>query len=411
MGNTLLTPTIIAKECLKQLKNNCVMAELVYRGYESEWEKTYNSWKPGQTITVKAPVYFRVQDGATMNAVDLFEQSTTFTLSYRKHVAWPVTAEEMTYSIDKYSERFIQPAMQALANYIDTVLLGLYKYIPNQVGTPGQTPSNYLTFALANAKMSEHACPQENRRCVVDPQAQAYLSDHLKGLFAPAIVGKAVEQSKFGMIAGLDTYMSQNVATHTPGTAAGLATILMNATSAEGDVSVNIDTNGSWVLTLADGDIFTIAAVNGVNPISGNSTGSLRQFVSLAHTDNGNDATISCTPGAAPYKIYSSAATKTYLPYQTVDTLPQNNAAVTVAGTASTAHKVNLAFHKDCLGLAMVPLEVPTSVVWKARETYDGYSIRIVRDYDITNDKEYIRADVLFGVKALNPFLGCRIAG
>lgn len=417
MSHTFVNPTVVASEALRQLENSLVMGNLVHRAYEEEWSKSHNGYKPGSSVTLKCPVYFRVKDGATLDAVDLLERSTTFTLAYRKHIAWAVTAQEMTYSIDKFSERFITPAMQALANYVDSTLLSLYKGIPNQVGTPGSTPNQYLTFALANAKLSEHAVPESNRYCVIDPQCQAYMADNLKGLFNPSMVGPAIERAKLPSLAGMEMFVSQNVNTHTCGTAAGLTTVLMDETSSEGAQTVLIDTNGSWTLTLTEGDIFTIASVYGVNPISGDSTGSLRQFVCYDagggshHTDNGNDATIKCIPGTDPYKIYSASAAETYLPYQTVDALPAENATVTVAGTASLSHKVNLAFHKDALGLCMVPLAMPASVSWGATKSYKGYSIRVIRDYDVTNDQEYVRFDCLFGVKCLNPFMACRIAG
>jgi hypothetical protein len=38
-SNTLITPTIIAKEALMQLKNNLVMGELVFRDYTKEFVK------------------------------------------------------------------------------------------------------------------------------------------------------------------------------------------------------------------------------------------------------------------------------------------------------------------------------------------------------------------------------------
>lgn len=417
MSNTFLNPIIVAKEALRRLENNCVMANLVYRGYEEEWSKTHNGYKPGSSVTVECPVYFRVKDGATMDAVDIYQRSTTFTLAYRKHIAWPVTSAEMTYNIDKFSEKFIKPAMEALANYIDLSILGMYKGIPNQVGTPGSTPSDFLTFALANAKLSEHSTPTSNRYCVIDPNCQAHMADQLKGLFNPGMVGTAVERAKLPSLAGMEMFMSQNVNNHTCGTAAGLTTVLVNDTVAEGDTTINIDTNGSWTLTLTEGDIFTISGVYGVNPISGQKHGSLRQFVCYDegggdhHTDNGNDATIKCIPGTSPYKIYSASAAETYLPYQTVDALPANNASVSVAGTAGLVHPVNLAFHRDAIGLAMVPLETPASVSWKASESHKGYSIRVIRDYDVINDVEYCRFDVLFGLKVLNPFMACRIAG
>lgn len=411
MASTFVNPTEVAREALRQVKNNCVMGELVFRGYEEEWMKQPNGYKIGSSVTLKAPVYFRVQDGATINTVDLIERSTTFTLAYRKHVAWPVTSDQMTYSIDKMSKRFIQPAAQAIANYIDSTLLGLYKSVPAQVGTPNTTPSSFLTFAKANAYLSEMAVPESDRRMVVDPQAQAYMADALKGLFYPSIVGKAVEKAKFGMIAGFDTYMSQNVQTHTPGTWAGISGVTVTSTTAEGANTLALTSATTTTATYTVGDIFTIAAVNAVNPISGASTGSLRQFVIDTAGTFSTTATIYATPGTSPYAIYDASATKDYLPYQNVDVLPQSAAAVTIAGTASTQYKCNMGFHRDCLGLAMVPLEMPPSVVWKAQESYDGYTCRVIRDYDVVNDQEYIRFDVLFGVKVLNPFMGVRVAG
>ncbi len=413
MSNTFINPTVVAKEALLQLENNCVMGRLVYRGYEKEFNNTFNGYKPGSSVTIKAPVYFRVKSGATIDTVELREEDTTFTVNTRYHVAWPITSQEMTQNIDKFSERFIQPAMQAIANQIDSDLLALYKYIPNQVGTPGTTPSNYLTFAQAKAVLMDHACPQDSLSCVIDPWAEAYLKDALKGVFNPQMSGEIIRAGDMGgQLSGFQMFTSQNVQTHTCGTAAGLTTVYMDATVAEGDEHLHVDNgSGAWTTTLTQGDILTVATVNGVNPITGASTGRSRQFVVYSHTDDGNDATVVTIPGQAPWQIYSASATETTLPYQTVDAVPANDDQITVAGSASLAHKVNLAFHKNALGLCMVPLETPASISWKAQMTENGYSVRVVRDYDVINDLEYIRFDVLYGVKALNPFLACRIAG
>lgn len=413
MSSTFVNPTKVVAESLRQLKNESVMGKLVFRGYEDEFQSRVGSWKIGSSITIKAPVYFRVQDGATINTVDLVERSTTFTISYRKHVAYPITSSEMTLNIDKFTERFIRPAMQALGNYIDLSILGLYAQIPNQVGTPGTTPADFYTFASAQAVLAEEACPEDNRWSVVDPWAQAKMADSFKGLFAMDKVRQSINKGSMGgMLAGFDMYTSNNVNTHTCGTAAGLTTNLKFGASSEGDTTVAIDQNGSWSNTVTAGDIFTIAGVNSVNPITGESTGRLRQFViTTAADDTGNSTALACTPGSSPYAIYSADAAKNYLPYQNVDALPADNAAVSIAGTASLAHKVNLAAHKDCLGLAMVPLEMPASAPWGAQDSYDGYTIRVIRFYDGINDQEYVRFDVLFGLKVLNPFLGCRIAG
>lgn len=412
MANTILNPTIVAREALRHLENNCVMGGLVFRGYEDEFSQQVNGYKKGAALTVQAPIYYRVKDGATLNTVELAERSLTFTVNQRKHVSWPVTAQEMTLNIDKFSEKHIKPAMQALSNYIDQDLLSMYKQIPNQVGTPGSTPSQFYTIAEAAAVLADHAAPQDNRACILDPWAQVALADQLKGLLLPTMVNKAITKASFGHLATFDMYMSQNVNTHTVGTGGGTVTSLMDGATAEGATGLVVDENGSVSLVFNEGDILTVADVNGVNPISGLSTGRSRQFVVRTTTGaTGTEDTISTTPGVSPNQIYSSAAGEDELPYQTIDTLPADNAAVSCAGSASLVHKVNMAFHRDCIGLVMVPLEVPASVSWSAQEADEGYAIRVIRDYDVINDQEYIRFDVLYGRQVINPFLGCRIAG
>ncbi len=60
-NNNLLTDDVIAKESLRLLKNNLVMAPIVHRGYE----KTFG--KVGDTIRLELP--FRVKSGAGRTVV------------------------------------------------------------------------------------------------------------------------------------------------------------------------------------------------------------------------------------------------------------------------------------------------------------------------------------------------------
>ncbi len=48
---------------------------------------------------------------------------------------------------------------------------------------------------------------------------------------------------------------------------------------------------------------------------------------------------------------------------------------------------------------------------FRDRLTRNGLSVRVVKDYDITNDVEIIRLDILYGVKAIYPDLACRLTG
>lgn len=60
MANTILTPEIIAKEALMVLRNNAVMANLVYRDYSSEFVNGV-----GDTISIRKPAKFTANEFAS----------------------------------------------------------------------------------------------------------------------------------------------------------------------------------------------------------------------------------------------------------------------------------------------------------------------------------------------------------
>jgi hypothetical protein len=52
---------------------------------------------------------------------------------------------------------------------------------------------------------------------------------------------------------------------------------------------------------------------------------------------------------------------------------------------------------------------MPKGVDFAAREVFDGISLRVVRQYDVVNDKFPCRIDVLFGYKTVRPDWAVRI--
>ena len=151
------------------------------------------------------------------------------------------------------------------------------------------------------------------------------------------------------------------------------------------------------------GDVFTIAGVNAVNPQTRLSTGSLQQFVvTAAQTASGGDmANMAISP-----PMYTAANA-----LATIDAFPANNAAVTFVGTASTAYPQNLIYHKDAITLATADLLLPQGVDMASRQVHNGISLRIVRQYDINNDRMPCRVDVLYGFAAIRPVTAVRLWG
>lgn len=411
MPATLVTPSMIAKEALMQLENNCVLANRVHR----EYKKEFNGGQ-GATVSIRRPVKFNVSNGATAVVQDTEEKTTNIVVDQRRHVAWDFTTEQLTLSIEEYSERYIKPAVIALANDVDVSIANLYNTVWNQVGTIGTTPANYAAIAAAAQRLDEMAVESSPRSMVVNPAAAYAVAGNQSTLEAVGDVRKtAYEESMVARVAKFDMFSTQNIATHQVGPLGG--TPLVNggsqavtyAAAAGNSWSQSLVTDG-WTaaaaLRLRAGDVFTIANVFAVNPVP--RTGAkmvmpyLQQFVVTANASS--DAAGNLTATISPPIITSG-------PQQTVSAAPADNAAITVVGTANAQFPVNMGFHKNAFALVTVPLEMPDSAPFKARENYKGLSIRVIKDYDFASDVERIRLDILYGVKAIYPDLATRLAG
>ena len=405
MANALITPTIIAKEALMQLRNNLVMAGKVHRDYKKEFVKV------GDTVNVRRPVKFVASDGATRVNQDVEEANTPFVINKRKHVSWGFSTQDLTLTVEEYSRRYITPAAIALANQIDYDLCSLYDDVWNWVGTPGQVVNSFADFSKGPERLDEMAVPQGMRCSVMAPADHWGLLGSQTGLLNNNLVGDAYKKGFLGNIGGVETNMDQNVRAHTVGVATG--TPLVNGAdqnvtyaTAKNTNSQALNTDGwtnSTTGILRAGDVFTIAGVNSVNPVSKADNGFLQQFVVLEDANSG--------ASTGPAVLTISPAIITSGPYQTVTQAPADNAAITVLGTGGSSYRQNLVFHKNAFGLVMCPLELPDGAAFKARETHENTSLRVVKDFDIDTDEDIIRIDVLYGVKSLYPDLATRLSG
>lgn len=406
MPNSLITPNIIAKEALMQLENNMVLGNLVHRDYRHEFVKV------GDTVSVRRPVKFLAQDGAALVKQDVEEGAADIAVDQRKHVGWEFSTRDLSLSITDYSERYIQPAMITLANEIDLSLAGLYAQVWNQVGTPGTTPSTFAHLGAAGKRLDQMSVPRANRNAVFDPEAAWSLADGLKSVFVQDTARGAYEEARIGRYAAFDTYGDQNIRTHVVGAHGGAP--LVNGAAQDVTYAASKTTNSQSLITdgwpvstagvLKAGDVFTVAGVFAVNPVSKDVQPFPQQFVVKA------DVTTDATVGG-PAVLTISPAIIASGPYQTVSTAPADNAAITVAGAASTGYPQNLTFHKNAFALVTVPLDMPEGAGFTDRVSSRDLSVRVVKDYDILADNEIIRLDVLYGVKAIYPDLACRLTG
>jgi hypothetical protein len=259
-----------------------------------------------------------------------------------------------------------------------------------------------LVLLQANQKLNEFATPMDQRYATVNPAANAGLVEGMKGLFNPT--GTISRQFKNGMmgegILGLDEInMSQSISNHTNGDW-GTAITVTSTVATQGQATLPISFTGSSK-TWNVGDVFTIAGVFAVNPQTRQSTGSLQQFVVTAAVTGSSTATLDISP--ALYTASNALAT--------VFSFPQAGAVVTMVGSATVSYPQNLIYHKDAISFATADLLLPQGVDMASRQVHNGISLRIVRQYDINNDRLPCRIDVLYGYNAIRPVTAVRLWG
>jgi hypothetical protein len=391
---------MITRRALEILENNLVITRNVNRQYDDSFAQ--EGAKIGTTLRIRLPDRALVTDGAALQVQDDNEQFTTLTVSSQKHIGINFTTAELTMQLDDFAERVLKPRVSQLASSIDADVANAYQGIFASVGTPGTVPSTSLVLLQGQQKLNEAAAPMSPRYATVNPAANAGLVEGMKGLFNP--VSTISRQFKSGLmgegILGYDEMaMSQSIKQHTTGTRTGAHTVT-STVSTQGATTIAI--TGTGTQTIKKGDVFTIANVFAVNPQTRESTGSLQQFVATADaTASGGAYTVSVSPA-----IYTSGQA-----LATVDSFPQSGATVTFLGSASTQYPQNLLYHKDAIAFATADLVMPQGVDMASRQVHNGISMRIVRQYDINNDRLPCRIDVLYGFSVIRPQLACRMWG
>jgi len=415
MANTLITPTIIAQEAIMQLVNALVMASRVHRDFVNEFHEI------GDSVRIRKPVKFTVNETAdiTNKLQDVLESYTTLTVDTQANVPWNFVSKDLTLTIEKYSERYITPAMIQIADNIDGKLTNLYKDVHRAVGTPGTTPNAFSDLTDAAAKLDQASVPSDSRSMVLEPLAAWSLSDSLKGLLLPGKVDPMLTRGYLGTLANFDILATQKIKTHTAGSWAVTGPVEVNVVSpATSDYDAeyhSLDTDG-WgadrSTPVYEGEIITIADVYDVNPISRETLPHLKQFVVNADVSAANasgEATLVIEPAIIKDAASGGSSLSDKSAYDTVSALHANNADLTQVTNVTGPQ--NLGFHKNAFALVTVPLEIPDGTSWSARQSYNGLSVRVIKDYNILTDKEIIRLDVLYGTKTLYSDLAIRLMG
>lgn len=363
--NTLLTPSIIAKEALMVLENNMVLAGLVHRDYSREFQHV------GATVTIRKPTSFTAHTIATTITVqNITESSVQVALDTLLDVSFEVGTKQLSLDIVSFSEQTIKPAMRAHAQKVDTLLAALYADIAGH--TDVSATACVRDIAELREQLNLQKCPMDSRYCVVHPTTEAaYLS--VEAFLTAEKRGdtEALKQGSMGRVLGMDFYMDQNIPTHTSGLTSMSGSVKGEATVGATAMTVDDLTNAEIV---SDNDVFKVA---------------------------GDPFGYRVTNG--PVTVASTAAVLTFTPGL------KSVAADNAIATFQDDHKANLAFHKNAFALVTAPLAPPIGGAKAAIETYKGLSCRVVYDYTMSTKTNVISIDMLCGVKTLDADLAARL--
>lgn len=416
-----LTSKVATNAMLMLLKNNLVWGRNVSTKYSKEFGN--RNMQIGDTFTIRRPQEFVVRDGAAFTVQDVVTGSSTVTIDKQKGVdiTWQPTERELKVD-DLLADSVLRAKMAQLAQQIESDIAAEALEFNNWVGTPGQVVNSASDFLKAPRRLDELSIPLSDRVGILPPEDFYDLgaSFTAQTFYGNNINDQALNRMRVPMIGSVQPYMAQTVNSFTTGTRADALVNGANQSVNYADVkdsysqTLIIDSAGTAGSTIVKGDTFTIAGVYAVNARTKQRLGHLQQFVVLSATTTsgaGEDAVVTISP---PIIAATGAGTtlRTNQAYQTVDSVPADNAAITWLGAANTLYNLPTVYHKEAIQLCFVKPARPYQGEYSyATDPETGITIRNWAFSDGVADTHSVRCDVLYGVTNYDRRLGTKLSG
>jgi hypothetical protein len=378
MANSLLTISMITREAVRLFRNSNAFIMNINRQYDDAFAKT--GAKIGTTLRIRLPNDYTVTSGPALSAQDTTEQSTTLTVATQQHVDVSFNSVDRTMSLDDYSERVLSPMINNLAGAVASTIMGgaeggVCNYVANTNASTGAViaPTSD-TWLNAGATLDLNSAQMTGRKIVADPRTMARTVNSLSGLFNPsAAISKQYKNARVYDALNFDWFQDQTVIKHTTGSFS--AGTVASASQTGTTITTNAITG-----TLALGDIITFANVYAVNRVTKVSTGELRQFVVTAASPTAPPRSRSIRPSSPLGRLAGPVSDRR-------PPLRPASAAISLVNNASEVYRKNIAYAPDAVTMVTADLMMPEGVMERARETFDGLSMRMVTQYIIGTDQ------------------------
>jgi len=379
MGNTFVTPEMVARDAAITLDDRLIVGNLVARDKEG----LFTAGKIGDSVTVTVPpaVTEASEFTGTTSAGDLTETEIDLTLEKHFYKRVDLTTKQKSLELSDFTRLVTVPAIQGIALSIDKFFLrNMQVFRRNLTGTVTNRPSTAAHVAAANKALNDLFVVSSGRIALVDTTVESSLtqlnnwSSQDYGADGPSAVREGFLARRWGFDFVRDANLGAFVRSAAANDIAGTVLTKDDADAlAVGDTQIVIDGITSATGTIYAGTAFTLA---------GDTT---RYIIRKDATIASNTATLTITPGLVAD--------------------PGDGAAVTFEAAGYS----NLVYHPNAVAGAIVaptPLAVGSSVA-----SFRGISVRVSMDSSLTSLADSIVYDVYVGCRVIEPNGGALFCG
>lgn len=383
-------PQAWANEALDVLRNNIVIAKLCAR--DSDFDD--RGWV-GKQLNIPYPGTFAAQDKTpgSLASVQAPSNGATVSVNLSKHKTVDFIIEDLAQATADVNliQKYAQPAAIALAEQVESDLIGLYS---SMTGATSGVVATDLTSAVvrqAQKNLDIAKAPRDDRFLLVSPKdMDALLGDSNLATYFAYSQAASIQDGKLGApLYGFNVAMSQ------------LAPSVSGGHSVQNISITGAPTGGTFTLTYS-GQTTAAIAFNA-------SAAAVESAIAALSNVGAGMVRVSGGPGPATawnvVLFLASPAAFTHTDSLTGGTTP----AVAVADSASAA-TINIAAHKNAVLLATRPFQdIPQGTGAQVAQAFDpmsGLSMRVSMQYQPQYRGIYVAFDILYGLVALRPNQG-----
>lgn len=433
-----------AQETLAILYEECFMPNMVNRDFEPYFQKygdIVNTRRPRELEAI------RKAKGDAVTTQDLIADNVQVPLDHWVHTSFIIDDLDDVMSMKELSEQYAKPAAQAMARYVDRVVLGQYpQFLANKAGyLNGLTSANVKDSVLdLRKKLDDNKAYDAGRNVVLTTATE---TDMLRPEWFVSADKRGdtdgLRNASIGHKFGFDFWKSLNMAAVATGNTIRTFQV-NNATGyAVGSTAITVDTGtgeitpGTWI-TIGSSP-HQVVSRTGTAP-----TTAVVITPGLLHAVANDEAILVYTPGAVNNSGGYAAGYAKAIAVDGFSVSPQVGQFVTF-GTDTTVYTIikasttsitldrplaaliaddalvnigpagsyNLAFHRDAITLAIRPLKPVRDKAGALSYTLNmnGFSVRVTISYDSDYQRHRWTFDFLAGVKVLDTNLGAVLLG